>query len=63
MGARRKPDQRQGDLFSARELFPVRERKADVRPLDLSLKIKTAMGQALKECADSAAMVAARMSE
>lgn len=61
---RRSRDERQGDLFAhAERLFPVRERSAQVRPLDLSLRIKTALGQALKECPDPAAVVAARMSE
>ncbi len=63
MGGRRKPDQNQGDLFAARELFPVRERKVDLQPLDLSLKIKTALGKALRESGVSATMIAARVSE
>ena len=50
----------QGDLFTS--LFPVRHRAAP-RPLDLSLRVKTALGQALKETPDSATVVAARMSE
>lgn len=55
----------QADLFEAGEdLFPVRRPAAPgTRPVDLSLRIKTAMGQALKECADSATIVAARIAE
>jgi hypothetical protein len=63
MGGKRKPTQGQGDLFIAGELYPVRERAAGVRSLDLSLKIKTALGRALKECPDKAEVIAARMSE
>jgi hypothetical protein len=53
----------QGDLFAAGELFPVRRPVEESRPVDLSLRIKTAMGQALKACPDSAAIVAARIAE
>lgn len=53
----------QGDLFASVDLFPVRRPIDALRPVDLSLRIKTAMGRALKECPDSAAIVAARMSE
>lgn len=61
--ARRAP-QGQGDLFEhAEQLFPVRRPTETVRPVDLSLRIKTAMGQALKECPDNAGVIAARMSE
>ncbi|MGD9769765.1 MAG: hypothetical protein AB7U62_19190 [Pseudolabrys sp.] len=65
MGARRssKPDDKQGDLFAAGELFPVRRRTEGVRTLDLSLKIKTALGQALRESADKAHVIASRMSD
>lgn len=62
----RKPKDRddyQGDLFASVDLFPVRRPVDALRPVDLSLRIKTAMGRALKECPDSAVMVAARMSE
>ncbi len=62
----RKPkgqDDSQGDLFASVDLFPVRRPVDALRPVDLSLRIKTAMGRALKECPDSAAIVAARMSE
>lgn len=52
----------QGDLFSA-DLYPVRVRTARVGALDLTLRIKSAMGEALKACPDSATIVAARMSE
>lgn len=61
--ARSKPEG-QGDLFeNAQQLFPVRRPAERVRPVDLSLRIKTAMGQALKECPDNANIIAARMAE
>ena len=44
----------QDDLFA--DLYPVRVPTDAIRPLDLSLRIKTAMGRALKECPASAAM-------
>ncbi len=58
----------QGDLFlDGERMFPVRrpasEAGSNARPVDLSLRIKTAMGRALKECPDSAAIVAARIGE
>lgn len=53
----------QGELFAHRELFPVRRPNEGVRAVDLSLRIKTAMGQALKACPESAEMVAARIVE
>lgn len=56
-------DPRQPSLFGAGEVFPVRRPAERYRPLDLSLRIKTALSQALKECPDSAAVIAARMSE
>lgn len=56
-------DTGQGDLFATAELFPVRRPIDALRPVDLSLRIKTAMGRALKECPDSAAIVAARIAE
>lgn len=52
----------QGDLFGHEDLFPVRWPRGAVRAVD-QLRIKTAMGVALKECPDSAVIVAARMSE
>ena len=58
----RRSEQRQTDLFADAPLFPVRHPAEAIRPVDLSLRIKTAMGQALKECVDSAAIVAAKMS-
>lgn len=60
-GGRRSDDQ--GDLFASVDLFPVRRPVDALRPVDLSLRIKTAMGRALKECPDSAAIVAARIAE
>ena len=63
MSRARRPAEGQGDLFAPGELFPVRRPVEASRPLDLSLRIKTAMGQALKACPDSAAMVAARITE
>jgi hypothetical protein len=60
----RRPGPEQGNLFdAAAELYPVRMPEAILRPVDLSLRIKTAMGRALKECPDSAPIIAARMSE
>lgn len=59
----RKRKMRQGELFSAAGMFPVRRAACGARAVDLSLRIKTAMGRALKECPDSAAIVAARISE
>mgnify|MGYP001766505567 CR=1 FL=1 len=57
-------DSGQGDLFaSAAELYPVRRPAERIRPVDLSLRIKNAMGEALKACPENAAIVAARMSE
>ncbi|WP_020185914.1 hypothetical protein [Methylopila sp. 73B] len=54
----------QGDLFvQAADLFPVRRPETGPRAVDLSVRVKTAMGQALKECPDSATVVAARMTE
>jgi hypothetical protein len=51
-----------GDLFARPdELYPVRRQETGTRPLDLSLRIKTAMGQALKECPEPAEVVAARI--
>ncbi len=64
MGAdRKKSDPGQGNLFDDAVLFPVRRRGERMRSPDLSLRIKTAMGQALKDCPDNATVVAARMSE
>ena len=53
----------QDDLFDYADLYPVRAPQEALRPVDLSLRIKTAMGRALKECPDSATIVAAKMSE
>lgn len=53
----------QGDLFAEDQLFPVRRPLDGPRPVDLSLRVKTGMSRALKESADSAPIIAARMSE
>jgi hypothetical protein len=53
----------QGELFALAGLYPVRLPVEKHRPLDLNLRIKTLLGQALRECADSAAVIAARMTE
>lgn len=56
----------QTDLFAGvdpSQLFPVRRASDNCRPLDVSLRIKTALGRALKECPDSANVIAARMSD
>ena len=63
MTRRRRVIEGQGDLFAAGEVFPVRRPVENARPVDLSLRIKTGMSQALKECPDSAAIVAARIAE
>lgn len=60
---RRRAPEGQGDLFAHAELFPVRRPVENARPVDLSLRIKTGMSQALKECPDSAAIIAARITE
>lgn len=62
-GKAKAADRRQGDLFAHAELFPVRRPLDNARPIDLSLRIKTAMGRALKESPDSAAIIAARITE
>jgi hypothetical protein len=63
-GRRRTPDPTQAELFaSAAEVYPVRRPVERVRPLDLSLRIKSQMGEALKACPDNASVIAARMSE
>ena len=56
-------DSRQGEFFAADEMFPVRAPLAAFRPVDLSLRIKMAMSRALKDCDDSAGIVAARITE
>lgn len=54
----------QGELFdSPLALFEVRRPVDGARPVDLGLKIKSAMGEALKRSPDSAQMIAARISE
>jgi len=58
-----RPEPAHDDLFTHAELYPVRAPQDSLRPVDLSLRVKTAMGRALAECPDSAAVVAARMSE
>lgn len=52
---------KQGDLFGA--MFPARRPIAGRASGDLSLRIKTAMHQALMECQDSADVIALRMTE
>lgn len=62
--SRRRSSEGQGDLFApGNELFPVRQPAEAVRAVDLSLRIKTGMSRALKECPDSAAVIAARIAE
>ena len=61
--ATRQPEPSEGDLFAYAELYPVRAPVEVLQPIDLSLRIKTAMGRALKECPDPASIVAARMTE
>lgn len=52
----------QGDLFAAADLYPVRRPVEHIRPVDLSLRIKTAMGEALKKSPKNAFAVAAEIS-
>lgn len=60
----RRRDQSQPDLFSeAAAVYPVRRPVERVRPVDLSLRVKTAMSQALRESPMNGAEVAAKMSE
>lgn len=60
----RRADANQADFFAPNaELFPVRRPAEGPRPVDLSLRVKTGMGRALRECPESAAIVAARISE
>lgn len=61
--AAKRADESQGDLFTHEQLFPVRRPVDAPRSVDLSVRIKSAMGKALKECPDSASIVAARMTE
>lgn len=60
--SRRRPVEGQGDLFASGELFPVRRPAEGSRPVDM-LRIKTAMGQALKAHPESAEIVAAKIAE
>lgn len=53
---------RQGDLFQSAGFYPVRRASSGATPVN-SLRIKTLLGRALKECPDSAVVVAARVSE
>lgn len=59
--SRRRSTPAEPDLFDHADLFPVRRPEEPIRPVDLSLRIKTAMGLALKECPDAAPIVAAKM--
>lgn len=62
MARRPRPETGQGDLFAtADELFPLPEPVEAIRPIDLSLRIKTAMGRALKEAPDGAEVIAAKI--
>jgi hypothetical protein len=66
MSRARRPIEGQGDLFAqaAAAYFPVRHAiEHGARSPDLSLRIKTALGKALKECPESGDIIAARMSE
>lgn len=52
----------QGNLFAyAEQLYPVRRPEGQLRSADLSLRIKSAMGDALKACAKSAEQIAAEI--
>jgi hypothetical protein len=58
---RRRHVEGQGDLFASGEMFPVRRPVETTRPVDV-LRIKMAMGEALKAHPDSAEIVAAKIS-
>lgn len=58
---RRRHIEGQGDLFVAGDLFPVRRPVETSRPVDV-LRIKMAMGEALKAHPESAEVVAAKIS-
>lgn len=60
---KKQPPAGQGDLFAHAELYPVRRPEVGPRSGDLSLRIKTAMGRALKESPKSAHVVAAEIAE
>jgi len=62
MGKRAAKSAEQGDLFAAADLFPVRAPVEHLRPVDLSLRIKTAMGEALKKSPKNAFAIAAEIS-
>lgn len=62
MAKRRKTETAQGDLFAMDGLFPVPEPADALQPFDLSLRIKTGMGRALKESPDSVEVIAAKIS-
>ena len=49
----------QGELFGRADLFPVRRPRETTRGIDLSLRIKTAMGEALRTSPYSAEVLAA----
>lgn len=55
----------QGELFvdGPQVLYEVRRPVAGARPVDLGLKIKSALGDALKRSPDSAPVIAARIAE
>jgi len=57
---RRTPVEGQGDFFTGPDLFPVRRPAEQNRPVD-TLRIKTAMSEALKACPESREMVAAKI--
>jgi hypothetical protein len=55
----------QGELFvdGPQALYEVRRPVAGARPVDLGLKIKSALGEALKRSPESAQVIAARITE
>lgn len=56
----RPPTDGQGDLFAPGDVFPVRRPVAATRPVDV-LRIKMAMGEALKAHPENAEIVAAKI--
>jgi len=61
MAHARRPTEGQGELFAEGEFFPVRRPVETSRPVDV-LRIKSAMGEALKAHPESAEIIAAKIS-
>lgn len=61
--AKDRRDERTGDLFDVARAFPVEAPRDLPRALDLKRQIARDMGRALKDCAKTAEVVAAEMTE